>query len=253
MIQYQPTGIFMLYRNALFLAVGALTMSVFTYSSVAAPAVKRLGGTNTSNIQNSKVTSLKSPTGQRASSLRMGGYAKPASKTTNGTSITGSTPKTVGSSNSMRISGLHGNIVHGIGSHLSGNHTTPSGGSGGADTSELTQRVIALESQMATKQTTLESGDGIIIDGNTIGLSGEMAGVPERLDTIDQQISDLNDFVNITNYYTIDQTQGYLQQNYYDKPTIDQIISQLPTAKIANNFDPSFLHSGQNNGDQGQP
>ena len=119
--------------------------------------------------------------------------------------------------------------------------------------SDLTNRVVALEEQMATKQETLEPGDGIDITGNTIGVTEEIAILPAKVAEMEQRISGLTDFVDATKYYTIDQTKTYLQNNYYTKQYVDQIVGDLANAKVVKVFDPSFLHDGQTGGNQGQP
>ena len=235
----------MLYRNMLFLAIGLVLTVVLTYPSVAAPTVKRLGAMNTGSIQDGNMaTSPKaSQTTQRASSVRTSGaYIKP----TIGTNVSNAKTATAGIASQERLS--HVRLLNGIEKKLvSGNAQQPTG----TDTvpSDLTDRVIALEEQIVTKQPTVEPGDGIEINNQTIRVSEEIAALPAQVAEIDQRIGDLN----VANYYTIDQTQEYLARNYYTKQYVDQIISQLPGAKIANNFDPSFLQGGQNNGNQGQP
>ena len=215
----------MLYRKKLFFAVGFVSAGILTYPAAAAPTVKRLGATNTGNIQNSNMTaSSKAPsTVQRASSVRTSGsYVEPKTNATSDATVPVANTSTVGAANSMRLSGIHGNIVKTIGSKISQNQPKPSSGSNTAP-SDLTDRVVALEEQMAS--------------------------LPEKVAEIEQKVGDLD----VANYYTIAQTEEYLRQNYYTKQYVDKIISQLPTAKIANNFDPSFLHAGQGNSGQGQP
>ncbi len=206
----------MLYRNMLFLALGLVSTGILTCPSMAAPTVKRLGATNTGNIQNSNMTaSSKAPsTVQRASSLRTSGsYIKPRIDATGDTVVSSTNTSAIGKATSARLSGFHGNIVKSIGSKISQNQLGSPSGSNTAP-SDLTDRVVALEEQMAT--------------------------LPDKVADLEQRIGDLN----VTNYYTITQTEEYLGQNYYTKQYVDQIISQLPSAKIANNFDPGFLRGG---------
>ncbi len=234
----------MLYQNRLFLVLGLVTAGILTCPAVAAPTVKRLTGVSTSDIQNVNATQSKSSlTNQRASSIRsFGSTTKSVTGATNTANVVNTVPKTTESANSMRISGLHGNIVKGINSVISSDHKTST--SGGA-TSNLTERVTNLEEKIATKQEILESGDGINIDGKTVSVSEEIAVLPEKVAEIDQEIHDINDRIdgiNLGNYYTINGTEEYLQRNYYTKQYVDQIVSQLSNAKIADSFDPSFLN-----------
>ena len=243
----------MLYRNVLFLAFSLVSTGVLTYPAVGAPTVKRLGATNTGGTQINNVVPPKTTT-SRASSIRTSGsYLSPKNVATSGANVSGTTTSTtLGSANSMRLSGLHGNIVKSISSKIPSNNTTPSGGAN-TDVSDLTNRVATLEEQMATKQETLEPGDGIDITGNTIGVTEEIALLPGKVAEMEQQIGDLTDFVDVTKYYTIDQTKTYLQNNYYTKQYVDQIVGDLANAKVVKVFDPSFLHDGQTGGTQGQP
>ena len=243
----------MLYRNVLFLAFSLVSTGVLMYPVLGAPTVKRLGATNTGGTQVNNVVPPKTTT-PRASSIRTSGsYLSSKNVATGGTNVSGTTASTTsGSANSMRLSGLHGNIVKSISSKIPSNNTTPSGGAD-TDVSDLTNRVVALEDQMATKQETLEPGDGIDITGNTIGVTEEIALLPDKVAEMEQQVGDLTDFVDVTKYYTIDQTKTYLQSNYYTKQYVDQIVGDLANAKVVKVFDPSFLRDGQTGGTQGQP
>ena len=237
----------MLYRNMLFLAVGFVSTGILMCPLMAAPTVKKLGVSTPSNIQNAKVTQQKTSTsGQRAPSVRLlGTSAKPVTKPVSTTNIANVAPSTTGATDSARLSGLHGSLVKGISSKISPNYSPQPN----INTSDLTKRVIALEEQMGTKQVVLEPGDGITIDGKTISLSEEIIALPEKMAEIDQEITTLNEKTGTPNlssdYYTIDQTQEYLQQNYYTKTYVDQIISQLSNSKVVSHFDPGFLTKEQ--------
>lgn len=240
----------MLYRNRCFFMTVLMLGGMLIRPAVAAPTVKRLDGAVNSNVYGNNVNrgtqakSLTSP--QVASSGRaLSLNTKSAPKSTSGTKTTTTVPKTTAVADSARAPGLHGNLVKGISSKLSSNYTQPSGV---GNTSDLTQRVIDLEAAMPTKQIILEPGDGIVIDGNTISLSQEMMNLPEQIDEINQAIDDLNEQIETplpSNYYTVEQTQDYLQDNYYDKDYVDQVVNQLSNMNVANNFDPGFLTQGQ--------
>lgn len=236
-----------MYQNKCFLTVVVVVGSVLTHPSVAVPTVKKLGNSaNNSayNIQNNKTTQTKSlSTGQRNPSVRiLGPSVKTTTKPISNATVIKNQTLASGTSDSARWSGLHGNLIKGIGSKISQNYTPQTTGIG---TSDLAQRINALEEQMTTKQTVLEPGDGITIDGNTIAVSEEITALPEKVATINQEIDNLSEKVDVanlsSNYYTIGQTQDYLQQNYYTKQYVDQIVSQLSGASIVNTFDPGFL------------
>ncbi|MFQ6759989.1 MAG: hypothetical protein ACLRFM_01120 [Alphaproteobacteria bacterium] len=121
-----------------------------------------------------------------------------------------------------RLSGLfHGNIIKGIGTKLSTNYASPSGGNTSGATSELSQRINDLENALDAKQEALKSGNGIYIDGKTIGLSQEMANLPEKLQEINQEIDDLNEKFSGTNFEQIQQIIDNIQNNttIYDSGT----------------------------------
>ncbi len=232
-------GGFALYLTGLFL-VAALTMGgVLTHPSVAAPTVKRLDGATNNNVTLTKSSSAS----KRAPSLRISGsVSEPASKTTTSTKTANTTPKNPSSGESVRLPGLHGNLVKGIGSKLSSNYSQQSGG---AVTSDLMQRVINLEEEVATKQKTLESGNGIDIDSNTISLSEEILVLPEKLEEINQELDNLNEKISTTNlsenYYTIDQTQDYVQQIVNNAPNSEMVYDsgtkEYKSVTIINDFD----------------
>lgn len=131
--------------------------------------------------------------------------------------------KTPGS-DGTRLSGLfHGNIIKGIGTKLSTNYGTPSNAqqSSNGATSELSQRINDLENALDAKQEALKSGNGIYIDGKTIGLSQEMANLPEKLQEINQEIDDLNEKFSVADLEQIQQIIDNIQNNttIYDSGT----------------------------------
>lgn len=226
-----------MYLTGLFLVVILATGGGFIHPSVAAPTVKKIDVVSSTN---SNLTPTKSSTtSNRAPSLRISGsVGESTSKTANSTKTT--TTKT--SDDSVRLPGLHGNLVKGIGSKLSSNYSQQPGG---VITSDLMQRVINLEEDVATKQEYLESGDGIDIDGNTISLSEEILGLPEKLQEINQELDDLNGKIGTTslseNYYTIDQTQDYVQKiikaNGNNEMLYDSVTKEYKNVTIINHFD----------------
>lgn len=232
----------MLHRNDLFLLIVLVSCGVFARASVAAPSVKNLGGAVSSGTQSNAggESQMKlSPTTQRTPSLRMSGSTmESGSKLTNDAG--NATSKT--NADYARLSGLHSNLIKGIGSKLSSNYNAQPRN---PDTSDLTQRVINLESEIATKQNILEPGTGIDIDGDTIGVTAEIAALPARLNTMDQDLADLNDKIDGAHYYTISDAQEYMEQNYYDKTYMNTVINQLSSLNVVSQFHPGFLLGNQ--------
>ena len=238
----------MLYRGRLFLAVILLAVGVFTHPSGAVPTVNKFSSPVNNNIHNniltSKTTPIKSSTvgTLSVSGSGLNSVNKTDTKTTNGVNVLSSTPTLEDSVDSVRIPGLHSNFIKSIGAKLSSNYTQqPSNNVGTAD---LTQRIIDLEEDIAKKQEMLESGNGISIDGKTISLSQEIVTLPERLDEIDQEINSLNKKIespgNPENYYTIGETQEYVQQAVSNIPgneTIyDSVAQEYKRITIVNEF-----------------
>ncbi len=228
-----------LYQKRLFFAVALITAGVLARPLMAAPTVKKLGGVASSTFLD-KDTQIRTPIlSQRAPSLRLSGATTKSSTVTGGTKPAS---KSQNAAESARLPGLHGNILKGLGSKLSANNQSSSGGK---DNSELLQRIIDLEADMATKQETLEPGDGIDINGATIRLTEDITNLPDRIDTISQDIDDLNEKIEAAGldgeYYTKEQ----IDTGYYNKAYLDPILSQITNAKVAKDFDPSFLHPGQ--------
>ncbi|MBO4480858.1 MAG: hypothetical protein J5742_04570 [Alphaproteobacteria bacterium] len=241
-----------MYSTKLFFGVVFVAGGLLACPVIAAPTVKNLeGATSTSaygNVRGTKGIQAESTTaGKRASSVRALSLAtKPAAtKTVNGTYV--GTTKTANAVDSARTPGKHNNLIKGISSKLSSSNSSQPGGSG--NTSDLERRITDLEAEMATKQDILESGNGIDINGNTISLSEEIAVLPEIIDELTQNIDELGEQIDAVtlpeNYYTIDETEAYLQQHYYTKQYVDQIVNQLSKTNIASHFDPAFLHQGQ--------
>lgn len=220
-----------------------MSVGILTYPAVSAPMVKTLGGNMNTGIQNSRVTPAKLSTpSQRASSVRaLDSVSKPATKTTGGTTVTSGTPRTSAYVGSVRTPGLHGNLMKGISSKLSAAQSSQQGGT----TSDLAQRVTSLEQEMLTKQDILESGDGINIDGTVISLSDDMMTMTERLEELNQEIGDLNEQVgniNLTeNYYTIEETQDYVQQIVDEiqnnEMIYDSVAKEFKRVTIIDDFD----------------
>ena len=228
-----------MYQKRLFFAVALIMAGVLAHPLMAAPTVKKLGGVDSSTFLD-KDTQVRTPIlNQRAPSLRL------SSATTKSSTITGGTKtasKSQNATDSARLPGLHGNLMKGISSKLVANKDAqPSGDK----TSGLTQRIIDLEADMATKQETLEPGDGIDINGAMIRLTEDITNLPDRIDTISQDIDDLNEKIEAAGLYGEYYTKEQIDTGYYNKAYLDPILSQITNAKVAKDFDPGFLHPGQ--------
>lgn len=224
-----------MYQKRLFLAVILMAGGVVAHPSGAAPAVKNFSGATSSstysNFNRGTPAKLSATTKGASSARALSLTTKPTAKAstagnTSGTSV--STPKTTGYATSARLPGAHGNLFKGISSKLSTNYASQPGG--GSNTSDLEQRIAALESEMNTKQDILESGDGIAISGNTISLDADLGALPERVDELSQAIDNLGE-----------QTQEYMETTYYTKEEIDNVVGQLTPPNVVSEFDPGFL------------
>lgn len=236
-----------MYQKRLFFVVALITAGVLARPLMAAPTVKKLGGTTSDSFAGKGIPARTLTLNQRAPSLRLSNAATKSTTITNDTKNT--TQKKTSAADSARLPGLHGNLLKGLSTKLSENNKS----SGGKDNSDLLQRVIDLEADMATKQESLEPGNGIDINGNQISLTEEMATLPEKIDTINQDIDDLNDKIEAAglsdDYYTKEQ----IETHYYNKAYLDPILSQISSANIADEFVPDFLHQGQNQNPKAQP
>ncbi len=182
---------------------------------------------NSGNIQNSNVTPSKvsvTPSKSATSSMSrpasvrlVGSSVTPVAKVGGTTSLNAKT-KTTGSVDTERLAAIGKNLIK-TKPIVQPSNVQPSS----AETSELLKRVETLEGKM-----------------------GQISDLPEKVAEIDTQISDLNEKVDVanlsSNYYTIGQTKDYLEQYYYTKAYVDQIVSQLTGANVVDHFDPSFLH-----------
>jgi hypothetical protein len=153
--------------------------------------------------------------------------------------------------NNIDRSSMHTNLLKGIGKKIA---VTPSikpsqptqpTTSGTTIPADLEQRITNLQNDIDSKQNILTAGNGIDINGNIISLSEQMQNLPERIEEINQKTDNLTDQINNAtlpqNYYTVDETEEYLQQHYYTKQYVDAIVNQLSNANVVKNFDPSFL------------
>lgn len=239
-----------MHPKSVILAVILATEGILTSPSRAVPVVKKLGDPTNSNFYSRDSKDIQI---QRAPALRTSGATiKPTTTISSSPKVVSTTPKASGYIDSARRSGLHKNLATGLSSKLSSSSTTPSGG--GSAVADLTQRIVNLEEAMSNKQEALDAGDGIIIDGKTISVSDDLANLPTTLDEINQEIDNLHEMIDgaglSDDYWTADETQNYLEQNYYTKEYVNQIVNQI-RPEVVNDFDPGFLHTEENQG--GQP
>ena len=228
-----------MYQKRLFFAVVLITAGVLARPLMAAPTVKKLSGATSDSFAGKGTPARTSILTQRAPSLRLSGTTtKSALQTTNDTKNTNTASKSQNATNSARLPGLHGNLMKGLASKLATNGQSSSGGN---DNSELLQRIIDLEADMATKQETLEPGDGIDINGATIRLTEDITNLPDRIDTISQDIDDLNEKIEAAGldgeYYTKEQ----IDTGYYNKAYLDPILSQISSDNIVKDFSPKIF------------
>lgn len=221
---------FKLYSGKLFFVIFLTTCGVIVRPVAAASAIKTFG--NTYNNTNSPA---QLPTNtNRASSIRtLNLVAKPTN------TITG-TGANVVSTSSQDPSGYTmpgrlpttGNMFKGLKTKISTNYASQPSNNNNNDNiqTELEQRISSLESGIDTKQDILIPGTGIDITGNTISLSADIGMLPERMDELTNTIDDL-----------AEQTQDYIETNYYTKEEINNAIGQISPKSVANEFDPGFL------------
>ena len=204
----------MLRQSVVFLIFASIILGMSASPVIAAPTIKKFGINTTNNTQDniSKKNLTKLPANPRASSVRAFGLSNSQATPDNSINIAA---KPVNNNNSMRLSALHNSVIKGLSSKLSTSSAQQQQQQPVVDnpiTSDLEQRVMNLETEVSTKQETLESGDGIIFDGKTISLTNEIMTLPDEIDEINQEIDNLN-----------------------------QKISQIPGANVVHNFDPGFL------------
>ena len=204
----------MLRQSVIFLIFASVILGMSASPVIAAPTIKKFGINTTNNTQDNinKTSLTKLPASSRASSVRAFGLSNSQANTNNSINIAA---KPVTPDNSMRLSALHNSVIKGLSSKLSTSSAQQQQQQPVVDnpiTSDLEQRVMNLETEVSTKQETLESGDGIVFDGKTISLTDEILTLPNEIDEINQELDNLN-----------------------------EKISQIPGANVVHNFDPGFL------------
>lgn len=227
---------FKLYSGKLFFVIFLTTCGVIVRPVAAASAVKTFG--NTYNNTNSPA---QLPTNtNRASSIRMLNLAAKPTNTITGTGATNVVSISSQDPSSQDPGGYTmpgrlpttGNMFKGLKTKLSTNYASQPSNNNNNDNiqTELEQRISSLESGINTKQDILIPGTGIDITGNTISLSADIGMLPERMDELTNTIDDL-----------AEQTQDYIETNYYTKEEINNAIGQISPKSVANEFDPGFL------------
>ena len=222
---------FKLYSGKLFFVIFLTTCGFIVRPVAAASATKTFS--NTYNDTNSPAQ-LPINT-NRASSIRA---LNLAAKPTNTITGTGANVVSISSQapNGYTMPGrlpTTGNMFKGLKSKISANYASQPSNNNNNDNipkPELEQRISSLESGINTKQDILIPGTGIDITGNTISLSADIGMLPERMDELTNAIDDLTE-----------QTQDYIETNYYTKEEINNAIGQIAPKSVANEFDPGFL------------
>ena len=201
-------------QSVVFLIFASVILGISASPVIAAPTIKKFDINTTNNTQDNinKTSLTKLPASPRASSVRAFGLSNSQANTNNSINIAA---KPVTPNNSMRLSALHNSVIKGLSSKLSTSSAQQQQQQPVVDnpiTSDLEQRVMNLETEVSTKQETLESGDGIIFDGKTISLTNEIMTLPDEIDEINQELDNLN-----------------------------EKIGQIPGVNVVHNFDPGFL------------
>ncbi len=227
----------MLHLNRRFLAIVLAMGGVLIRPAVAAPTVRNFtNATSTSAYGNMRGTAKPIQT-QTAPTIKSASSARTLNMVANTAKNKGAyvgVPNTTGLIDSARTPGKHGNILKGISTKLSANYSSQPTGNN-IDVSDLEHRIAELEARMDTKQDALEFGDGINIDGNTVSLATEITDLPDNVETMAQDIEDLSEQISPESYYTIEETQQYVQQ----------IINQTANSDVVTDFDPSIFSKGQ--------
>ncbi len=166
------------------LLVAFALLGAFTHPSAALPTVKKIGTTTTSIPTTVSTNTSGTPSAtQQADDIPSNRFA------TINSGIMSKMIKT----NSLNINNYKNNT-----NNISGGAPKPENNSDNADDiNALSDRISELDTNINKKQDALTPGDGIKIENNTISLSDEMAGLPEKVDDISQEMATLNDRVDI--------------------------------------------------------
>ena len=237
-----------MYSTRLFFAVILVTGGVLSRPVAAAPAVKTFNNTTSTSAYGNvrakgiQTTPTTAATTKGASTARtLGLTTKPMTKAAKGTYV--GTTKATGSVDSSRTPGKHGNILKGISSKLSANYSSQQGG--GGSTTDLEQRVTGLETEITTKQDILTPGDGISISGDTISVTTDIMELPDKVDGMSQELSSLAEQIGTaplpSDYSTTAETQAYLEENYYNQQSVNDIIGALANREVADTFSESIF------------
>ena len=216
--------------NRMFVMVFALCLMIS--NAVAAPTVKRLGGTSTysstSNITSGKVADTQKLS--RASSVRsVSANIKPVTITKNVSEKTDSNITT------SRLS--IGKYLHNKG--VASGVIKPNDSSAiiQSDTiTNLTDRVVQLENQMDEKQQVLSAGNGIIIENDVISVDVAVNDLPDKVETITEQLDE--------NYYTKTEIEQIIEnQDIQNNDTVyDVATGERKYVSIVNDFNTGILN-----------
>lgn len=170
------------------------------------PTVKKLGVAKSTNVvsKNSNGANV-----SRAASLRSNvNTSKPVtiSKTVseNKDSYTNATTSRLTVGKYLHNKGVNSGVIK---------PTVSSASSQSDEIINLTDRVVQLENKIDTKQNELFVGDGIIIENDVISVDPSVQNLPDKVDTITEQLDEKVDVENLsTNYYTKSEVQNVVNQ-----------------------------------------
>lgn len=168
-------------RGALFVTL--VSMGLFSSPSGAVPTIKKVG-TNTGDTTSTKTTNDSG----LAPITTQTGTVQPTRFVTVSAGIIPKTIKTNGI-NVHTPGGAISGVINSVPSETSDTHASN-------DIVSLSDRVSELDAAVKAKQDVLTPENGIKIEKNMIGLSPEMAGLPEKIDEISQELSTLNNKVD---------------------------------------------------------
>ena len=227
-------------------------LSAWVFGANAAPSVKVLGvkktGDANSTLTLNSQAAKKSVPVSRIGSVKTSNFQAAKSVNKTGTGQVGGT--TGGATNRLSVGKyIHsGGVQSGVIKTTVPSVATPSSD----DFLSLRDKVEQLEAEVALKQNALQTGDGLVVENGVLSLSQDIEGLADSIANLKQQMADKADLLNVTNnYYTIGQTEEYLNQNYYNRQYVDRIVEQLSGARVVSQFDPAFLH--QEESQSGQP
>lgn len=221
----------MSHNNILFSTVCALCMAGFTSSAMAVPTVKKLGATATTSGNRvttgvaatpraaNTLNTSKTSNNLRTPSVRLGAAAaKPV------------TVSKVGTANQTNSAADNSRLTIGKYIHTSGvnsGYIKPVGTASElkAQSDEIVNLIDRVEDLENNKQDNLVAGEGVEIAGNNeISIIDDITGLPDRVDTIEQTLQNLNeDKVDVATASEMYYTKG----DTYTKDEVNTIVNNV--------------------------